>query len=68
MKCDRCYFDWPISSLTKQLGLMVCPYDLDNLDVNLRPKLIAELLSDGEENRNDREWIAGNDNADELVF
>lgn len=68
MKCDRCYFDFPISYLTRQKGLMVCQLDLDNLDVELRPPLIAEILSDGQEGRNDREWIGGNDTNDELIF
>ena len=67
-KCERCYFDFPISYLTKQKGLMVCPQDLDNLDVELRPALIAELLSDGTEGRNDREWVARGDTQDELIF
>ncbi len=68
MKCERCYFDFPISYLTRQKGLMVCQLDLDNLDVELRPPLIAEILSDGQESGNDREWVATGDTNDELVF
>jgi hypothetical protein len=66
MKCDRCTFDYPIGSLTKQKGLMLCPKCIDNLDVELRPLLIAELLSDGEENTNERTYLG--DNQDELTF
>lgn len=65
-QCDRCKFDFPIGQLTKQKGLMLCPADVDNLDVELRSKLIAELLSDGEEQRNDR--IITGDTDDELIF
>ena len=65
-QCDRCAFDYPIGDLTKQKGLMVCPKCLDNLDVELRPKLMAELLSDGEEMQNDRAYMQ--DNQDELTF
>ena len=68
MKCEICYFDFPISYLTRQKGLMRCQLDLDNLDVELRPPLIAGILSDGQEGRNDREWIGGNDVQDELIF
>lgn len=68
MQCEICGFDYPISYLTRQKGLMRCPQDVDNLDVELRTALIAEILSDGQEGRNDREWIAGNDTQDELIF
>lgn len=66
MKCNRCTFDYPIGQLTKQKGLMLCPPCVDNLDVELRPKLIAEILSDGEEATNEREYLQ--DNQDELIF
>lgn len=67
-KCERDYFDYPISYLTRQKGLLLCPGCLDNLDVELRPALIAEILSDGQESRNDREWVATGDTNDEIVF
>ena len=34
--CGRCGFIYPIGQLTLQKGLLVCPKDYDNLDVEYR--------------------------------
>lgn len=49
--CDRCGFLMPVSKLTNQMGLMVCHEHgcYDNLSINERPAVIAQVLSDGEE-------------------
>lgn len=65
-QCSRCGFDYPISQLTKQKGLMLDAKCLDNLDVEIRIKTIAEILSDGEEINNELAYMA--DNQDELIF
>lgn len=56
-RCDRCSFMYPLSQLTMQLGLLLCPKDVDNLDVEYRPKMIAEVLSDTEETDNEMEQV-----------
>lgn len=65
-RCDRCGFMFPIGDLILQKGLMVSPRCVDNLDVETRPKVIAEVLSDTEETRNEMERIFDSNN-DQLI-
>jgi hypothetical protein len=55
--CGRCGFVYPIGHLVMQKGLLVCPKDIDNLDVEYRPKLIAEALADTQETTNEFEHV-----------
>lgn len=48
-KCDVCGFEWPVERLTSQQGLLKCPNDVDNLIMEERAQVIAQVLSDGEE-------------------
>ena len=48
-RCSRCWFLYPIGQLTPQKGLMVCPKDLDRIDVEIRARVIGEALSTDEE-------------------
>ena len=57
-KCGRCGFSYPVGQLIMQKGLLVCPKDIDTLDVELRPKMIAEILADEQETQNELEHIA----------
>jgi hypothetical protein len=45
--CERCGLLWAMSKLIKQKGLMVCPRDIDNLEVERRDQLIMRILGDG---------------------
>lgn len=63
--CARCGFSFPETQLTPQKGLLLCPKDLDNLDVEMRPRMIAEVLQD-EETQKDRPNVA--DDSGDLVF
>lgn len=56
-KCDRCGFDFPLGMLTMQKGLLLDAKCLDNLDVEFRPKIIAEALSDTTETTNELEQV-----------
>lgn len=48
-KCGRCGFELPVGKLNSQKGLLLCPDCYDNLEVEERSFVIAEVLSDGEE-------------------
>ena len=52
--CDRCGFMFPLSMLSRQMGLTVCPYDIDDLSNYYRPEQIQKVLSDGQEGRSDK--------------
>jgi hypothetical protein len=55
--CDRCGFMNPLSHLMMQKGMLLDAKCIDSLDVELRPKVIAEVLSDTEETRNEAEQV-----------
>lgn len=65
--CDVCAFIWPIGQLTMQQGLLRCPRDIDNLDVEVRPLVIAEILGDDNESENDMQHV-GMDDAGLIEF
>lgn len=62
-KCDRCAFSFPLSQLQMQKGLLLDAKCVDNLDVEYRPKIIADVLSDTTEGSQDLEQIAHDPNA-----
>jgi hypothetical protein len=47
MRCDRCGFLHPVGMLFRQKGLLVCSDHgcVDNMDVERRSVLIAEILA-----------------------
>jgi hypothetical protein len=47
--CQRCNREWPCDQLRKQKGLKLCPECLDDLSIEYRPKVIAEVLASGPE-------------------
>lgn len=57
-KCQRCWFDFPVGQLQMQKGLLVDEKCLDNLDVEYRPKVIAEVLADTQETTNEFENVS----------
>lgn len=48
-KCDVCGFEYPVERLSNQEGLLKCPECRDNLMIQERAQVIAEVLSDGDE-------------------
>lgn len=64
-KCARCGFSFPETQLIPQKGLLLCSKDLDKLDVEMRSRMISEVLQD-EEAQKDRPLVA--DDAGEIVF
>lgn len=51
-RCSRCGFLHPIGMLVPQNGLTVCTDShgcFDNIDVELRPRIIGEILATDEE-------------------
>lgn len=67
-KCGRCGFTTPIGQMTMQKGLLVDHKCVDNLDVEYRPKIIAEALGDSTEVENERLHISEDPNTIEFVF
>ncbi len=65
-KCGRCGFSFPLSQLITQKGLLVCPKDIDNLDIEYRPKVIAEILADTEETSNEMQQVFDDPNSIEF--
>jgi len=65
-KCHRCSFTWPLLEMVNQKGLLLCPRCQDNLDVEYRPMMIAEVLADTVETENEREHIA--DDPQTILF
>lgn len=63
--CAVCGFSFPETQLIPQKGLLKCRKDLDKLDVEMRPRVIADVLAD-EEAQKDRPQVA--DDAGDLVF
>ena len=57
-KCNICYFTYPIGMLQMQKGSLRCPKCIDDLDVEFRPKLIAEALADTQETTNEYAHVA----------
>jgi hypothetical protein len=66
--CDRCSFLFPIGMLIQQKGLLVDPKCIDNLDVEFRPKVIAEVLSNELETINEEEQIYQDPQDLDIVF
>ena len=64
-KCARCGFPFPETQLTPQKGRLLCPRDLDKLDIEMRSRMISEVLQD-EEAQKDKPQVA--DDAGDLVF
>ena len=56
-KCSRCGFTFPLSNLTNQKGLLLDAKCIDNLDVEMRPRIIAEALADTQETTNELEQV-----------
>lgn len=44
--CERCGFLYSMGQLVKQKGIMVCPKDVDNLEIERRDQLIMKILGD----------------------
>jgi len=53
--CDRCGFIFPIGQLMMQKGMLLDSKCVDVLDVEYRPKIIAEALADTQETQNEYE-------------
>jgi hypothetical protein len=67
--CSICGFVWPIGQLIMQKGSLRCPRDVDNLDVELRPRYIAEVLSDTQETEDERVQVQNDPQTlDDLAF
>lgn len=67
--CQRCGFIYPLSLLTTQKGLVVCTVTcLDNLDVEQRPVIIAEVLSTDTEFTQDKTQLQSDTPMDDLEF
>ena len=66
--CARCGFQFPLGMLIQQKGLLVDPKCVDNLDVEFRPKVIAEVLSDEQETINEEEQIYQDPQDLDIVF
>ncbi len=64
--CARCGFTFPLGQLMTQKGLLLDSKCMDNLDVELRPAVIAEILSDTQETSNEKEDVYSDPN--ELIF
>ena len=47
--CDICGGRFYVGELTVQKGAKKCPKDVDDLDIELRQLMIAEVLSQGDE-------------------
>jgi hypothetical protein len=57
-KCGICFFTFPLGELMMQKGILRDAKCMDNLDVEYRPKIIAETLSDTQEVENELMHIA----------
>jgi hypothetical protein len=66
--CGRCGFIFPVSQLTSQKGLNLCPKDLDNLAVERRSRIISEILAEPETSPLERSEQLRNDHTDDLEF
>lgn len=44
-RCDRCGWDYPVTELVRQLGLILCPYDVDNTIAWTRPLIIQDVIN-----------------------
>lgn len=62
-KCDRCYFDYPLGSLMMQNGLLLCNKCFDNMDIEMRPKVISEALADERETESELTNVADDPNS-----
>jgi len=60
--CDRCGFEFPVTSLVLQKGLKVCTlYCYDKTLVEERPQIIAAVLEDDSETVDDERLIESDD-------
>ena len=65
--CERCGFEYPLSSLQNQKGLLVCVEKcVDNLDVEYRPLAIQTVLADTQETENEYEHVT--DDPQDIQF
>lgn len=44
-RCDRCGWDYPVTMLKRQLGLILCPADVDNPIAWVRPLIIQDVIN-----------------------
>ena len=59
-KCSRCSFEYPLQKLVKQNGLIVCTVTCyDEILVEERPMMIANVLNDESELRDESEREIG---------
>lgn len=49
-RCDRCGWEWRVSELRRQRGLLLCHFCWDNPIAWQRPQIIQDVLSAGAEN------------------
>lgn len=62
-RCDRCWFEYPIQKLVIQKGLKVCTVTCyDELLVEERSMMIAQVLDDQSELQTDSEQQVTDDN------
>ena len=67
-KCGRCDALFPIGRLTAQKGLKLCSRCLDDLTIEKRPQIIADVLSQGEELKDYTSEPLENTSGGELEF
>lgn len=66
--CDRCGLMYPLSQLSRQLGLILCKRTcIDKLDNQYRPKIIADVLAVGDEGLDENAEIF-KDPGEQVVF
>ena len=44
-RCDRCGWDYRVTDLSRQLGLILCQHDIDNPIAWVRPLIIQDKLN-----------------------
>lgn len=49
-RCDRCGWDYRVTDLRRQRGLLLCSFCYDNPIAWQRPQIIQDVLSAGAEN------------------
>lgn len=56
-KCNICGFSYPVTMLQMQKGSLRDSKCVDDLDVEYRPKIIAEVLADTDETENEYQKV-----------
>lgn len=64
--CQICSFTYPIGMLQMQKGSLRCPKCVDDLDIEYRAKIIAEMLADSQETDNEYQHMAEDPQA--IIF